>query len=162
MSKKFRRCAGAIVFNSKGLVLLGNRNDTANDAWQFPQGGIEKEETVEEAAKRELFEETGILSVRTISIDKTPKRYVFPLNVKEKLRQLHINNDGQEIYFVLFYFYGKDEEINISTKHPEFNKYKWDSFDFAVQQIVDFKKEIYVSALNRFYPLIEQYINQLS
>ena len=53
MSKKFRLCAAAVVFNQEGKILLGNRIETTEDAWQFPQGGIEAQETPAEAAKRE-------------------------------------------------------------------------------------------------------------
>ena len=60
MQKKYRPCAGAVVFNKDGNVLLGSRIDTSTDDWQFPQGGINKNETPAQAAKRELFEEMGI------------------------------------------------------------------------------------------------------
>lgn len=159
---KYRLCAAAVVFNKEGKVLLGNRIDTTDKAWQFPQGGIEKGETPKDAAKRELFEETGIVSVKTIYTDVAPLRYDFPKDIKEKFRHKNINTDGQDVFFSLFYFEGKDNEINLNTATPEFCEYTWEDFDFAVKHIVDFKKEVYQKAFQKLTPLIEQYINTIS
>lgn len=48
----------AVVFDGKGRVLLGKRAD--NDLWGLPSGHVEPAETVEEAAIREVSEETGL------------------------------------------------------------------------------------------------------
>lgn len=56
---------------------MGSRIETADDSWQFPQGGIETEETPAEAAYRELYEETGISSVELVYTDVEPTRYEF-------------------------------------------------------------------------------------
>ena len=77
----FRKCAGVVVFNKNGKVFVANRLGM-DDAWQFPQGGVEKNETIEEAAKRELFEETSITSVKLIHTETNPIRYEFPENIK--------------------------------------------------------------------------------
>ena len=162
MSGDYRDCAGAIVFNRKGEVLLGNRIDTDEDAWQFPQGGIERGETPLEAALRELFEEMSVESVKPVAVDDKPYRYDFPKEICSRFEKRGIKSLGQDIYFSLLYYCGKESEINVQTASPEFSEYKWDSFDFAVQQIVSFKKDIYVSAYQRFIPLIKQYINEHS
>lgn len=159
MPKQFRLCAGAIVFNDKGNVFLGNRIETKEDSWQFPQGGIEPDETPEMAAKRELFEETSICSVKPIYTDNKPSRYEFSQEIKEKFRKRGIFNDGQDIYFTLFYFVGKESEINLQTTVPEFKSYVWESFDFAVQNIISFKKEVYLKAKHIFLPKIGQYLD---
>lgn len=162
MTLLYRRCASAIVFNNKGLILLGNRIDTPDDAWQFSQGGIEEGETPEQAAQRELFEEMSVTSVKLISADKEPNRYEFPENVKQDFKKRGLITCGQDIYFSLFYFDGDEKEINTKTAHPEFKSYKWDDFDFAVKSIVDFKKDVYLAAANRFNSVIKQYISHLS
>lgn len=162
MNKKYRLCAAAVVFNSEGKVFLGNRIDTPEDAWQFPQGGIEDGETPETAARRELFEETGITSVRPIFSATTPLRYEFPKAVKNNFKKNGIHSDGQDLFFSLFYFDGKDDEINLNATTPEFCNYRWSDFDFAVKNIVSFKKEVYASAAKQLKPLIRQYINNVS
>lgn len=162
MTGKFRPCAGAIVFNKKGQILLCNRNDTESEAWQFPQGGIEKNEKPEEAAKRELFEETSVVSVVWVCTDEKPQKYEFTNDIKNKFKQRGIFCDGQEIYFTLFFFCGEDSEINTKTKQPEFKEYKWSDFDFAVKSIIPFKKDVYLAAQKNFTPIIRQYLEKLS
>ncbi len=162
MNKHFRLCAGAIVFNREGKVFLGNRIETANDSWQFPQGGIEEGESPEQAARRELYEETGISLVQTVYTDRKPRRYEFSAKIKEAFRQRGIFNDGQDIYFSLFYFTGKETDIRLDMPHPEFRAYRWDSLDFAVSHIIDFKKAVYSAVAEKIAPMIEDYIKQLS
>ncbi len=162
MTEIFRPCAVAVVFNSKGNVLLCNRIDTANEAWQFPQGGIEKDETPQVAAQRELFEETNIVSVKHLYTDALPTRYEFPQFVKDKFKSKGIFTAGQEVYFSLFYFEGLETEICLATAYPEFEQYRWENFDFAVAHIVDFKKEVYTLAKKHLAPLIEQYLESIS
>lgn len=162
MQKKYRPCAGAVVFNKDGLVLLGARIESEGDDWQFPQGGIEIGETPIQAAKRELFEEMNVSSVNLVHIYEKPLRYDFPNNVKEKFKKKGTYFDGQEIYFGLFFFCGDDEEISTQTKYPEFKKYDWKDMNFALSHVIDFKKDIYISLTKKFNPLIEQYLKKAS
>ena len=161
MNKIYRPCAGIVVFNNDGLLFLGNRVGIEN-SWQFPQGGIEKNETILEAAKRELFEETGIKSVIHVYTEDMPIRYEFNGKIKSNFRKKGIFNDGQEIYFSLFYFNGSDSEINLKVFEQEFDKYKWDTFDFAINNIIDFKKDVYLRIAKKFMPIIEQYLEAKS
>ena len=59
-----------IIINNDGRFWLGKRIGT--EAWQFPQGGIDKGEKVREAMYRELHEETGLQqdTVEILSISK--------------------------------------------------------------------------------------------
>ena len=52
--------ASVIVEDEKGRILLQLRSD--NNCWGYAGGSVEIDEEVEEAAKRELFEETGLIA----------------------------------------------------------------------------------------------------
>lgn len=151
MENLYRRCVGTIVFY-KGKVLLCERLDTPG-AWQFPQGGAEPGEDTETTARRELREETSIISVKTEAVIDTPLRYDFPPEVKKKSKWQYA---GQEMRWVLFRFCGDDKEINLATENPEFSRYAWEDIDEAVKRIVDFKKNVYTEAVRIFKPLVER------
>ena len=151
MENLYRRCVGTVVFY-KGKVLLCERLDTPG-AWQFPQGGAEPGEDTETTARRELREETSIISVKTEAVIDTPLRYDFPPEVKKKSKWQYA---GQEMRWVLFRFCGDDKEINLATENPEFSRYAWEDIDEAVKRIVDFKKNVYTEAVKIFKPLVER------
>lgn len=153
MNKEYRLNAGIVVFNSIGKVLLCDRADQKAASWQFPQGGIEKEESPLNAARRELYEETGIKSVKPVAQMPQPLRYDFPKYFKMPFR-------GQEQYWTLFYFSGDEREINlqINTEEIEFRNYKWADIDEAPKLIVDFKKEVYNKVVSYFQPLIVDFL----
>ena len=71
----YRLNVGLIIVNDSGKVLLCKRKD--NHKWQFPQGGINKDETAISAAKREMFEEVGIKFQSTIIIGETEDWYKY-------------------------------------------------------------------------------------
>lgn len=151
MENLYRRCVGTVVF-CKGKVLLCERLDTPG-AWQFPQGGAEPGEDTETTARRELREETSIISVKTEVVIDTPLRYDFPPEVKKKSKWQYA---GQEMRWVLFRFCGDEKEINLATENPEFSRYAWEDIDEAVKRIVDFKKNVYTEAVKIFKPLVER------
>lgn len=84
------------------------------------------------------------------------------LRDKRNFRKRGIFNDGQDIYFSLFYFTGNEKDIHLDMPHPEFKRYKWDTLEFAVFNVIDFKKEAYSAAAQRMAPLIKDYIAKLS
>lgn len=151
MENLYRRCVGTVVFY-KGKALLCERLDTPG-AWQFPQGGAEPGEDTETTARRELREETSIISVKTEAVIDTPLRYDFPPEVKKKSKWQYA---GQEMRWVLFRFCGDEKEINLATENPEFSRYAWEDIDEAVKRIVDFKKNVYTEAVKIFKPLVER------
>ncbi|MBE6445486.1 MAG: RNA pyrophosphohydrolase [Alphaproteobacteria bacterium] len=154
MTGNYRKNVGIVVFNQNKKVLMCARADSDDFNWQFPQGGIDKNEKIIDAAKRELKEETGITSVELVA--KMPKslRYDFPDYVLAKFK----NNKfvGQDQYWVLFYFNGDDSEINFNTnpKEVEFKAYEWVDISEAPKRIVEFKKAVYSKVVNAFKPYI--------
>ncbi len=161
MDKQYRPCAGIVVFNNKGKVLLCRRKGIEG-AFQFPQGGIEDNETIEDAARRELYEETGIKNVILVSQESEPICYDFSEEVRNAFLKKGIFNRGQKIYFSLYFFSGNDEEIDFELFEPEFDEYRWENFDFAIEHIIAFKKDVYKLIALKFMPLIEQYLGTKS
>lgn len=163
MEKIYRLGAGAVVFNREGKVWVGARANMKEDHWQFAQGGIEPTENPIQAAKRELFEETNICSVKLVSEYPGLLRYDFPADILEKQRLLGRTNVGQEQYWFLFFFDGNDNEIDLSARPEEieFKKYKWAEITEAAREVVEFKRPIYKCLADYFQPRIEAFIKQL-
>ena len=132
---------GAIVLNEYNRVLVGKRKDNPVNKWQMPQGGVNKEEDLYSAMRRELYEETSITSFRLIrEIDKW-LTYELPENLKGKIWKGKFRGQKQKWYILRFT--GDDKEINVKTKDPEFIDWKWIKIDELPQSIVDFKKKVY-------------------
>ena len=129
---------GAIVLNEYNRVLVGKRKDNPINKWQMPQGGVNKDEDLYSAMRRELYEETSITSFRLIrEIDKW-LTYELPENLKGKIWKGKFRGQKQKWYILRFT--GDDKEINVKTKDPEFIDWKWIKIDELPQSIVDFKK----------------------
>ena len=158
MNEKYRKNVGIVVCK-KGKILLFARADQKGFQWQFPQGGIEDNEDIVEAAKRELKEETGLSHVKLLKLMPESIKYDFPKEIVKKWNNNSEKNIyiGQDQYWVLFDFYGKDDEIDFLT-HPEeieFKAFKWADISESVENIVSFKKEVYQKVSEYFKPFIE-------
>ncbi len=145
MSLFYRKNVGIVVFRRDLKVLMCARADQEN-AWQFPQGGIEEDEEIITAGLRELREETGITSVRMMLQFPRLLRYKYPPEVVSSNKNSGFPAYiGQEQAWLLMYFYGKDDEINFETNPDEieFKDYRWVDIDEAPLRVVDFKKDVY-------------------
>lgn len=152
----YRPCAGIMLANTEGKVFVGQRIDKApeGDAWQMPQGGIDEGEDAEKAALRELVEETGIAPelVDVIARSRNEHFYDLPDELLGKIWKGKYR--GQRQWWFLMRFKGKDSDINIETKHPEFSRWQWVSPERLPQLIVPFKKRLYESLVTEFGDLI--------
>lgn len=140
----YRNGVGVMVFNDQKKIFVGKRIDN-QEAWQMPQGGIDENEEPETAAKRELFEETGIQSIRIVKKSDNEYFYDLPNHLLGKIWKGKFK--GQKQIWYLVKFLGPDSEINIKQKYPEFNEWKWVSIDELPNLIVPFKKELYESVI---------------
>ena len=146
----YRPCVGIMMVNTRGHVFVGQRLDRDTDAWQMPQGGVDKGEKTQDAAIRELWEETGV-TANLVTIEATSRGlipYDLPADLVPKIWKGKYR--GQEQKWFLMRFHGFDDQINIQTEHPEFSKWKWLPKDELVANIVPFKQAVYEQVLTEF------------
>ena len=147
---RYRRGVGVMLLNREGKVFVGARIDNTDEAWQMPQGGIDKGEEPWATALRELEEETGIAPHLVERIADCPERlkYDLPDELRHKLWGGKYN--GQDQDWFLARFLGRDRDINIATKHPEFREWKWIDPQQLPELIVPFKRDLYRQLLLEF------------
>ncbi len=146
----YRPCVGIMLLNRDGHVFVGQRRDRDTDAWQMPQGGVDKGETARDAALRELWEETGVTSDLVEIIAETDGwlPYELPHDLVPKIWKGRYR--GQEQKWFLIRFDGRDEQIEIATEHPEFSEWRWLEPNQLVANIVPFKREVYAQVVEAF------------
>jgi len=132
---------GIILLNHENKVFVGKRIDNPKNFWQMPQGGINQNENFLQAAKRELEEETGIKSVELVKELNGWLEYDLPENLLGKV--LEGKYRGQKQKWFIMKFVGKDNEINVKTKNPEFLDWKWIEASKLPSIAVSFKVDLY-------------------
>lgn len=158
-SLPYRPCVGIMVLNAQGLVWVGRRMKEGNTEyssepllWQMPQGGIDAGEDPLPAARRELFEETGIASIELIEQAPRVVRYDLPahmigIGLKGRYR-------GQEQHWFAFRFTGDESEIQINPPpdghKAEFDDWKWVEMTALPDNIVAFKRDVYRQLVDMF------------
>ena len=148
MTKKvlpLRIGVGVIVLNDENKVFVGKRKDNPVDKWQMPQGGVDKNENFLSAMKRELYEETSIKSIKVLKELDGLFEYELPQNLLGIIWKGRFR--GQKQKWFIARFIGKNNEINVKTKKPEFIEWKWIKMDELPKLIVDFKKDVYEKIL---------------
>jgi putative (di)nucleoside polyphosphate hydrolase len=144
----YRRGVGIMLLNRDGLAFVGRRIDRKDEAWQMPQGGIDKGETPREAAFRELKEETGTDRAEIVAETKRWLHYELPGALRERLwRGRYV---GQRQKWFAMRFLGRDAEIDLNTHHPEFNAWRWVPHHQLEALIVPFKRQLYRDLVAEF------------
>ena len=132
---------GVILLNNKNNIFVGKRIDNPKDFWQMPQGGVDNNENLFEAAKRELEEETSIKSIELIKEFDFWLEYNLPKDLLGKIWQGRYG--GQKQKWFIMQFTGTEDEINIKTNNPEFLEWKWIKPSKLTDIVVDFKYDVY-------------------
>ena len=146
--KPYRLNVGVILFNKDGKVFMGERSDSAG-SWQLPQGGIDNGEDYEVAARRELFEETGIQNAEIIRLMDGYLTYDFPIYLVDK--DIYLMYKGQKQKWVAMRFLGDDKDIDLNCHfEKEFCNWKWADLNDIAETIVPFKKHIYDALITEF------------
>ena len=136
-----RNGVGVVVLNKENKVFIAKRIDNPKNFWQMPQGGVDIGEDLYKAALRELEEETSIKNVSLIKeidgfITYTLPRHLIGIIWKGRYR-------GQKQKWYIVKFNGKDNEINVNTKRPEFLEWRWTCLENITNTVVDFKLDMY-------------------
>src|SRR3954471_15974588 len=139
-----------MLINKAGKVWVGQRLDNSLEAWQMPQGGLDKGEDPLEGAYRELEEETGISRdlVELVVQAEEELTYDLPEDLVGKVWKQ--NWRGQRQTWFLMRFLGEDSDVNTATPEPKFRAWKWAAPAELPAMIVPFKQQLYRDVLAAF------------
>jgi len=140
-----RTGVGISVLNFKNQVFVGKRKDNPFDKWQMPQGGVDLNESLLAAMRRELEEETSIKNFKVLKEFNHWLEYELPENLIGKIWKGKYRGQKQKWFIVRFT--GQESEININTEYPEFIEWKWIDMNLLPNLIVNFKKHVYKNVL---------------
>lgn len=146
----YRSGVGVMLLNRDNQVFVAARIDNPLDAWQMPQGGIDKGEEPWPAALRELEEETGIKPRLVERLAECAERLRYDLPEEWRPRLWGGKWKGQSQHWYLLRFLGRDEDVNLVTRHPEFRDWKWVAPAQLPELIVPFKRDLYRRLLSEF------------
>ena len=146
----YRPNVGIMLVNRDDRVFVAQRLDSKNDAWQMPQGGIDKGEDPQTAALRELEEETGVRPDLVRVVAQTGDWLSYDLPDELIPRIWGGKYRGQKQHWFLLRFLGDDDQIDIETDHPEFSRWEWIDPSELVDRIVPFKRDVYARVLREF------------
>jgi putative (di)nucleoside polyphosphate hydrolase len=143
----FRANVGIVLIRDGGEVFLGSRSD--GRGWQFPQGGVRRDESPEQALFRELHEEVGLErgDVEVIASTRSWLRYRLPRQyVRRRSMPLCI---GQKQRWFLLRMVGDEQRLKFDvTERPEFDDWRWVDYWSPVREVIYFKRNVYARALD--------------
>jgi putative (di)nucleoside polyphosphate hydrolase len=150
----YRPNVGVVLFHPDGRVWYGRRAGTPGPHnWQFPQGGVDEGEDHEAAARRELAEETGVVSIEPLARTEDWITYDFPPDcARTKAAR---GWTGQKQRWFAYRFIGDEPEIDLEAHGDiEFDAWRWGRLDEAPGLIVPFKRAVYEQVVTAFAPLV--------
>jgi putative (di)nucleoside polyphosphate hydrolase len=142
----FRPNVGIVLLNQKNQVFWGKRIRT--HSWQFPQGGIDRGETPEQAMYRELHEEVGLHQEHVCIVARTRDWLRYEVPDRYIRRDARGHYKGQKQIWYLLQLTGHDWDLNLrATDHPEFDAWRWNDYWVPLEAVVEFKRGVYEMAL---------------
>lgn len=148
----FRANVGIVLLREGGEVFLGRR--TGGRGWQFPQGGIRRGESLEDALYRELNEEIGLLSRDVELLGHTSRWLRYRLPARYVRRNRHPVCIGQKQRWCLLRLKRADAQFAFDHADlPEFDEWRWTGYWEPVSEVIYFKRPVYKRALLELAPL---------
>lgn len=156
-SNGYRPNVGIVICNRIGQVLWAKR--IGQSAWQFPQGGIDQNEHIEEALFRELEEEVGLKEVDVKVLHQTKEwlHYDLPQNyIRQHKDPVCI---GQKQKWFLLSLESDESAIQLKGDvQPEFDEWQWVSYWYPINQVIEFKRDVYRRALKELITPLNNYV----
>lgn len=149
----FRANVGIIICNKSGQVFWARRY--GQHSWQFPQGGIDKGETAEEAMYRELNEEVGLTQndVKIEAVSRNWLRYKLPKRLVRKGTDPVCIGQKQKWFLLSLTCNESDVDLR-GTGHPEFDDWRWVSYWYPIRNVVSFKRDVYRRIMKEFVSVV--------
>jgi putative (di)nucleoside polyphosphate hydrolase len=157
----YRPCVGIMLLNREGQAFVGRRADYEGEPegagtwWQMPQGGVDEGEDLEAAARRELAEETGVVSARFIARTRDWLTYDLPAELIGIAWEGRYR--GQKQMWFAARFEGADSEIDIGPRQgqdQEFDAWRWAKLEELPALVVPFKRAVYVRVIEELGALV--------
>ncbi len=148
----YRLNVGIILANDRDKVLWARR--VGQSGWQFPQGGIERDESPEDALYRELCEELGLARehVRLVGVTRGWLRYTLPRRFRRRRPPLCV---GQKQLWYLLRLIAPERHLRLDgSPRPEFDHWKWVDYWHPAREVIYFKREVYRRALRELAPML--------
>ncbi len=143
----YRPNVGIILCNAKNEVFWGKR--IREHSWQFPQGGIKRGETPEQAMFRELHEEIGLLPEHVVILGRTKDWLRYDVPTQWVRREWRGSYRGQKQIWYLLRLLGRDTDVSLrACDHPEFDAWRWNTYWVSLDAVIEFKRRVYEQALN--------------
>jgi putative (di)nucleoside polyphosphate hydrolase len=143
----YRPNVGIVLCNEGGNVFWARR--CGQNGWQFPQGGIGREETLDEAMYRELQEEVGLTQEHVEILGRTREWLHYDIPQRYRRRPKKANFKGQKQIWFLLRLIAPDRHVCLTAcDKPEFDDWRWIHYWSPIEQIIDFKREVYRLALS--------------
>ena len=150
----YRPNVGIILVNGQNEVFWGKR--IREHAWQFPQGGIKRGESPQQAMFRELREETGLMPDHVKVIGRTRDWLRYDVPTQWVRREMRSHYRGQKQIWFLIRMVGRDSDVDLrASGQPEFDAWRWNPYWIPLESVIEFKREVYRLALEELSRFLE-------
>ncbi len=150
----YRPNVAIVLVNVRNQVFWGKR--IKEHAWQFPQGGIKEGESPEQAMFRELEEETGLKPEHVEILGRTSDWLHYHVPTHWVKREWRGTYKGQKQIWFLLRLVGRDSDVSLrASGHPEFDAWRWHDYWVPLENVIDFKRDVYRQALEQLSSFLD-------